>query len=221
MVPPFDLVPSLLGGVAVTVELFAGSVLVAIPGAFAAGLGRLSPVRVVRWIASCYIEFFRGTSALVQLYWAFFALPFIGIQLSAMQAGMLVLGLNAGSYGAEVVRGAIQAIPREQYEAAVALNFTPFQRMTRIILPQASVAMIPPATNLLIELIKNTSLASLITISELTFRGQVLRTSTLRTTEIFGLLLLLYLALAAIVRWAMKTLEKRASSSWSNNGGGS
>jgi polar amino acid transport system permease protein len=128
--------------------------------------------------------------------------------MDAMTAGILVLGLNTGAYGAEVVRGAIHAVPMGQKEAAVALNFSPFQRMRRVIVPQALVAMIPPAGNLLIELLKNTALVSLITLSELTFAAQTLRADTLRTTEIFGLVLLLYFAVALFLTFCMRQLER-------------
>ncbi|MCH4589541.1 ectoine/hydroxyectoine ABC transporter permease subunit EhuC, partial [Achromobacter xylosoxidans] len=187
-----ELVPPLLEGLAVTLEIMAGAVVLAVPLALVAGVGRLSTVRPVRWLASIYVEVFRGTSALVQLFWFYFVLPLFGVQLPAMLVGIVVLALNAGAYGAEVVRGAIRAVPPGQREAGVALNLTRGQIMRRIVVPQAIPAMLPPAGNLLIELLKNTALVSLITITDLTFRGQLLRSETLRTTEIFTLMLLLY-----------------------------
>ncbi|KOQ38467.1 amino acid ABC transporter permease, partial [Achromobacter xylosoxidans] len=186
-----ELVPPLLEGLAVTLEIMAGAVVLAVPLALVAGVGRLSTVRPVRWLASIYVEVFRGTSALVQLFWFYFVLPLFGVQLPAMLVGIVVLALNAGAYGAEVVRGAIRAVPPGQREAGVALNLTRGQIMRRIVVPQAIPAMLPPAGNLLIELLKNTALVSLITITDLTFRGQLLRSETLRTTEIFTLMLLL------------------------------
>ena len=128
-----------------------------------------------------------------------------------MTVGILVLGLNAGAYGSEVVRGAIQAVPREQSEAAMALNLTQRQTLWRIILPQALLPMIPPFGNLLIELLKGTALVSLITLSELTFQGQILRAATLRSGEIFGLILVLYFLLALGISFAMRHLERRIS----------
>lgn len=208
MPPPFDLLPGLFEGLLVTLQLTVGSAAVALFCAFAAGLGRLAPWWIFRWPASAYVETFRGTSALVQLFWFYFVLPFFGIDMNAMTAGILVLGLNTGSYGAEVVRGAILAVPNGQKEAAIALNFSPFQRMRRVIVPQALIAMIPPAGNLLIELLKNTALVSLITLSELTFSAQTLRADTLRTTEIFGLVLLLYFAVALFFTFCMRQMER-------------
>ncbi|ALX84942.1 MULTISPECIES: ectoine/hydroxyectoine ABC transporter permease subunit EhuC [Achromobacter] len=204
-----ELVPPLLEGLAVTLEIMAGAVVLAVPLALAAGVGRLSTLRPVRWLASIYVEVFRGTSALVQLFWFYFVLPLFGVQLPAMLVGIVVLALNAGAYGAEVVRGAIRAVPPGQREAGVALNLTRGQIMRRIVVPQAIPAMLPPAGNLLIELLKNTALVSLITITDLTFRGQLLRSETLRTTEIFTLMLLLYFAVALLITAGVRLLERR------------
>ncbi|WP_116791352.1 ectoine/hydroxyectoine ABC transporter permease subunit EhuC [Achromobacter dolens] len=204
-----ELVPPLLEGLAVTLEIMAGAVVLAVPLALAAGVGRLSTVRPVRWLASIYVEVFRGTSALVQLFWFYFVLPLFGVQLPAMLVGIVVLALNAGAYGAEVVRGAIRAVPPGQREAGVALNLTRGQIMRRIVVPQAIPAMLPPAGNLLIELLKNIALVSLITITDLTFRGQLLRSETLRTTEIFTLMLLLYFAVALLITAGVRLLERR------------
>ena len=204
-----ELVPPLLEGLVVTLEIMAGAVVLAVPLALLSGIGRLSPVRPVRWLASIYVEVFRGTSALVQLFWFYFELPLFGVQLPAMLVGIVVLALNAGAYGAEVVRGAIRAVPPGQREAGVALNLTRAQIMRRIVVPQAIPAMLPPAGNLLIELMKNTALVSLITITDLTFRGQLLRSETLRTTEIFTLMLLLYFAVALLITAGVRMLERR------------
>ncbi|MEN4918774.1 ectoine/hydroxyectoine ABC transporter permease subunit EhuC [Achromobacter spanius] len=204
-----ELVPPLLEGLAVTLQIMAGAVVLAVPLALLSGMGRLSSATPVRWLASVYVEVFRGTSALVQLFWFYFVLPLFGVQLPAMLVGIVVLALNAGAYGAEVVRGAIRAVPPGQREAGVALNLTRGQIMRRIVLPQAVPAMLPPAGNLLIELLKNTALVSLITITDLTFRGQLLRSETLRTTEIFTLMLLMYFAVALLITAGVRLLERR------------
>ena len=204
-----ELVPPLLEGLAVTLEIMAGAVVLAVPLALVAGVGRLSTVRPVRWLASIYVEVFRGTSALVQLFWFYFVLPLFAVQLRAMLVGIVVLAPNAGANRAEVVRGAIRAVPPGQREAGVALNLTRGQIMRRIVVPQAIPAMLPPAGNLLIELLKNTALVSLITITDLTFRGQLLRSETLRTTEIFTLMLLLYFAVALLITAGVRLLERR------------
>ena len=203
-----ELLPALAGGLAITLKLTVAAAMLGLVCALAAGLARLAPIAPLRALAAVYVEVFRGTSALVQLFWFYFVLPLFGVDLSAMTAGILVLGLNAGAYGAEVVRGAILAVPKGQREASIALNLTPAQAMRRIVLPQAIPAMLPPAGNLLIELLKNTALVSLITITDLTFSAQILRAETLRTTEIFTLVLLMYFAAALLITFAVRWLER-------------
>src|SRR5690606_39662667 len=109
--------------------------------AFVAGLGRLSRRWPVRAVTGVYVELFRGTSLVVQLFWLYFALPLLGIRLPAMVAAVLALTLNFGAYGSEVVRGAITAVPRGHTEAAIALNMSPAQRLWRVIPLQASTIM--------------------------------------------------------------------------------
>ncbi|WP_312669649.1 ectoine/hydroxyectoine ABC transporter permease subunit EhuC [Stutzerimonas nitrititolerans] len=206
-----ELLPLMLEGAWVTVQVtFFGSLL-AIAAALIGAFGRLSPIAPLRWLAITYIEVFRGSSLLVQLFWLYFVLPIppFNISLSAFQVAVIGLGLNIGSYGAEVLRGAIRSVHEGQYEACQALNMTAWQRARRIILPQALLAAIPPGTNLLIELLKNTSLVSLITLSDLAFRARQLDQATLMTLEIFGLALLMYFVLAQIINFSMRALERR------------
>lgn len=205
---PLDLVPQLLEGVRVTLRLTIGGALIAVACALAAGTGRTAAWFGWRWLSIGYIELFRGTSVLVQLFWFYFALPRLGVQMSALTAGVLALGLNAGAYGAEIVRGALLGVPRGQIEAAIALGYGPRQIRWRIVFPQAARAMLPPAGNLMIELLKNTALASMITLGDLTYHGQVLRASTLRTAEVFGLILVMYLALAQLIAFGVRRLER-------------
>lgn len=206
----FDLFPSLAKGAALTVEVTVLSALVAFAASFLAGFGRLSRRKSVRALTAVYVEGFRGTSLLVQLFWLYYALPLLGVELPPLAAGVIALGLNHGAYGSEVVRSAVLAVPRGQTEAAIALNMTPWQRMRRVILPQAFVMMIPSFGNLLIELLKGTSLISLITLADLTFQGMVLRTfDASRTFEIFALVLVAYFALAYPLTLGMRGLERR------------
>jgi polar amino acid transport system permease protein len=207
-VMPLDLLPPLLGGLAVSLQITAGAAGVALVMSLVAGLARLAPGAVVRAMAATYIEVFRGTSALVQLFWAFFVLPFLGIDLSPMAAGILVLGLNTGAYGAEAVRGVLRSIPADQWDAAAALSLSRSQTMRWIVLPQAAPVLMGPATNLLIELLKATALVSLISIADLTFVAQTLRADTLRTAEIFTLTLLLYFLAALVVSRGMRRVER-------------
>jgi polar amino acid transport system permease protein len=198
-------------GAWITVQLTVLGCALALTAAFVAGLGRLSRRWAVRAVATAYIEFFRGTSIFVQLFWAFFVLPLLGVPLSPFQAGVLALGLNVGAYGAEVVRGAILAVPREQREACVALNLTQWQRMRHVILPQAFVLMLPTFGNNAIELLKGTAVVSLISISDMTFQAQVVRLQTGNTAVPFLTILVLYFALSWIISTSVRGLERRLS----------
>ncbi|WP_304543272.1 ectoine/hydroxyectoine ABC transporter permease subunit EhuC [Desulforamulus aquiferis] len=208
----FELLPGLLPGVRITLLLTALSASLALIIAFIVGFARLSKYRPVRFLATVFVEFFRGTSLLVQLFWAYFVLPFFGIELTAMQAGVLTLGLHYGAYASEIVRSSILAIPKGQTEAGISLNMTRVQIMQRIILPQAFLRMLPPFGNTFIEMLKGTSLVSLITLSDLMFQGVMIRSTTLRTTETFALVLLLYFIIAIPftlgVRWLERTLVR-------------
>lgn len=206
-----NIISSLLPGLGITLIITVCSAFLALFASFVAGLARLSKHRWLNLPALVYIDLFRGTSALVQLFWAYFALPLLGIELDAMTVGIVVLGLNIGAYGAEVVRGAVQSVPEEQRHAAAALNFTPVQAMRRVILPQAIVAMLPSFGNLSIELLKSTALVSLITLGDLTFKAQMARSETLRSAEVFALVLLIYFLVAQLMNQGVKFLERRMS----------
>lgn len=198
----------LMEGLRITLRLTVAGAALGIACSVLAGLGRRSSVLPWRWLCSVYVELFRGTSTLVQLFWFYFALPFLGIRLNALTAGVLVLGLNMGAYGAEVVRGAIAAVPQGQREAATALSFSPSQILWRIVLPQSILPALPPFGNLLIELLKNSALASMITLSELTFSAQVLRSDTLQTVPIFTAVLAIYFVVAQVIAFGVRRLEQ-------------
>ncbi|MFG2608349.1 ectoine/hydroxyectoine ABC transporter permease subunit EhuC [Streptomyces sp. NPDC048514] len=203
----------LFKGAWVTVQLMVYSAALAAAVAFGIGMARTSRLWIVRFLTGAYVEFFRGTSALVLMFWLFFALPLFGWQLAGLWAGTLALGLSYGAYGSEVVRGALQAVPAAQREAAVALNFTPWQRMRKVLLPQAVPEMMPPFNNLLIELLKGTALASLLSIGELTFEAKLARLSTGESAQVYGSILLMYFVIAFLVTRVMRLLERRAKAS--------
>src|SRR5690606_21692695 len=133
-----------------------------------------------------YIEIFRGTSLLVQIFWIFYVLPLFGLTLDKFIAGFIAVGMDLGAYGAEVVRGAIQAVPKGQHEAARAINMAPWTRMRRIILPQALLIMLPPWGNLLIELLKGTALVALIAVTDLMFEAKQINGTTFLSIQSFG-----------------------------------
>ena len=205
-----EFLPPLLAGAWVTLGLTMAGAALALPLALAAGLARGSGRRALRWPAAVYVELFRGTSLLVQLFWLYFVLPGFGVTLSAFAAGVLGIGLNYGAYGSEVVRGALAAVPVAQREAAASLGLGPLAAFLRVTLPQAAAAMVRPGGNLLVQMLKATSLVSLIAIDELTFTAYRLNQLTLRTAEIFGLVLALYWLMAAVISAGTDALDARA-----------
>ncbi|SDB17433.1 ectoine/hydroxyectoine ABC transporter permease subunit EhuC [Bauldia litoralis] len=199
----------ILQGALVTIELTLLGCALALVMAFVAGLGRLSQHWYLRWLATTYIEFFRGTSIFVQLFWAYFVLPLLGLPITPLQAAILALGLNVGAYGAEVVRGAVRSIGREQYEACIACNLSRFQTMRYVILPQAFVIMLPTFGNNAIELLKGTAVVSLISLADMTFQAQVVRAQTGSTAVPFITILILYFLMASAIAWVVRRLENR------------
>lgn len=207
-----ELLPQLLRGASITVQVTFYSALLTFFIAFIAGLSRLSKNYLVRKATGVYVEIFRGTSLLVQLFWIYFVLPFFGLELSALAAGVIALGMNYGAYASEIVRGSVLAIPKAQTEATIALNMSRWQRMRRIIIPQAFKLMLPGFGNISIELLKGTSLVYFINLADLTNQSMLIRnTNNGQTFEIFTLLLIVYFVLALPLILTARWLERRSS----------
>ncbi|WP_405817040.1 ectoine/hydroxyectoine ABC transporter permease subunit EhuC [Streptomyces sp. NBC_01390] len=199
-----------LKGVWVTLQLLLFSALLGGVVAFTVGIARTHRLRSVRFLAGCYTEVFRGTSALVMIFWVYFVLPpAFGWQLVPMWAGTLALGLTYGAYGTEIVRGALNAVDPAQREGGIALGFTPWQRMRLILLPQAVPEMIPSFGNLLIELLKGTALVSVMGMGDLAFSGNLVRLALQESAEIYTYILLIYFVIAFLLTRLMRGLEKR------------
>lgn len=199
----------ILEGALVTLQLTVMGSALALVMAFVAGLGKLSRFVAVRALATAYIEFFRGTSIFVQLFFAYFVLPLAGFSLTPLMAGVLALGLNVGAYAAEVVRGAVKAIGRDQREACIALNLSTYQRMRHVVIPQALPLMLPTFGNNAIELLKGTAVVSLISLTDMTFQAQIVRSQTGNTLIPFATILVLYFLMASAISFAMRWLERR------------
>ena len=195
----------LLKGAIVTLEITVLAELLVLVLSFVIALMRLSPWRVVRWIATLYVEVLRGISALVLLFYLFFILPLFGISLSPMTTGVIGLGLTFSAYGSEIVRSALINVSQGQRDALRALDFGPAIALRRIILPQALPVMLPPLGNQLVELLKTTSLVSLITLTDLTFSGAQLITTLGQQTLIWCLVLVGYFLMA----WPLTLLVRR------------
>lgn len=202
--------PDIVDGVWLTLTLTIGGAALALIIAVTLGLLARQPNKYIRGSARVVIEFFRGTSLVVQLFWFFFVLPQLGVTLPAVFVGILALGLNYGAYAAEVVRGSINSVPSGQWEATTALSMSASHRMRRIIFPQAWALMIPSLTNLLIHLLKGTAIVGFITLNDLTYYANLLRQDT-NTFFALGLVALVgYFVIAYILTLIMNVLEVRA-----------
>ena len=195
----FEFGPRLLDGTLVTAIQFLISAVLTTFIALTVGLMKLSSNIAVRSTAIAYIEIFRGTSLLVQIYWIFFVLPLFGITLDKFHAGFVAVGLNLGAYGAELVRGGIQSVPIGQWEAAYSLSMSSPKRMWRIILPQAVYNLLPAWGNLMIELLKATALVSLISVADLMFQAKQINGYTYLSAQVFGTALIIYYIMARLV----------------------
>lgn len=199
--------PYILRGIGVTVEISLLGLAVSFPAAFILGFCRNSRQWYLRRPAAFIVEFFRGTSALVQLFWAYYALPLLHVHLASMTAAVLVLGLNEGSYTSEIVRGGLNSIPRGQVDAAVAVGFSPWHRFTRVVLPQALPLMAPGFGNTVVTMVKFTSLVSLVTIPDLAFRAQSVEASINQPTAIYSAVLVAYFVITFAFACLMRLLE--------------
>jgi polar amino acid transport system permease protein len=204
-------VPNLVRGLQLTLlATILGSLLMGVV-ALVLGLMARSHKLLVRGFARTIIEFFRGTSLLVQLFWFFYALPLLGLILDPLLAGVLALGFNYGAYGAEVVRGSINAVPATQWEAATALNLSPWRRMRRVIWPQAVALMIPAFNNLFIQLLKSTPLLYSITLLDLMNYGDAFRLNGGDAGLIYVVLLLIYFVMTYAFTFLFTVAEVRAN----------
>ncbi|MFB8121688.1 ectoine/hydroxyectoine ABC transporter permease subunit EhuC [Streptomyces bacillaris] len=203
--------PQVRSGLWVTLQATVLGALLALVLAFALGLAAGSRLLLVRGVSRVVVEFFRGTSLYIQLFWLYYAMPLLtGYELTPVICGVVAFGLNFGAYGAEVVRGAVNSVPRAQYEAAIALNLSPSRRLWKVILPQAWVQMIPSFTNLLIQLLKATPLLWLISAADLMTVIQTLRDRTGETLTAYLTLLAAYFVLAYALTMLMNLLERSA-----------
>ncbi|MEV7274858.1 ectoine/hydroxyectoine ABC transporter permease subunit EhuC [Streptomyces bacillaris] len=206
-----DEFPQVRSGLWVTLQATVLGALLALVLAFALGLAAGSRLLLLRGVSRVVVEFFRGTSLYIQLFWLYYAMPLVtGYELTPVICGVVAFGLNFGAYGAEVVRGAVNSVPRAQYEAASALNLSPSRRLWKVILPQAWVQMIPSFTNLLIQLLKATPLLWLISAADLMTVIQTLRDRTGETLTAYLTLLAAYFVLAYALTMLMNLLERSA-----------
>ena len=210
----FDLIatsfPLLLLGAGITIKITAMSVALGIFIGLFVGIARICRVRPLRWIAAVYVDFFRGTPLLVQIFLFYFAVPVIaGQRIDPYVAAVGSCGINSGAYIAEIVRAGIQSIDDGQMEAGRSLGMTWTQTMRYIIVPQAMKRVIPPLGNEFIALLKDSSLVSVIGFEELTRRGQLIIAKTYASLEIWFSVAIIYLIMTLTISRLVAFLEKR------------
>jgi polar amino acid transport system permease protein len=201
---------TLLAGAQVTVTVTGLAVAWGTIAAVLLGILSRSTSRLVRGVVRIYVEILRGVSAIILLLWVYYALPLLGVELSALQAAVLALGLNLSAYGSEIVRGSLDAVPRGQREAAVAVHLSDRQQLWSVVLPQAARTMLPPYGNLVIEIMKSSALVSLISLSDLTREAQNMRQlRAADSVDLFVAVLVIYFAISLGITAVVRLLERR------------
>jgi His/Glu/Gln/Arg/opine family amino acid ABC transporter permease subunit len=201
--------PMLWGAIKGTLPLTAISFAAGLLIALGVALARMSPSRLLSLPARFYISLIRGTPLLVQLYIIFFGLPQAGITLDGFTAACLALSLNVGGYAAEIIRASILSVPRGQLEAATTIGMEPWQAMRRIVLPQAARIAVPPLSNTLLSLVKDTSLVSVVLVTELFREAQVAAAFSLEYLPLYTLAALYYWVICFALSLGQGALEKR------------
>ncbi len=199
----------LLPGIRVTIPLTILAFILATVIALALALVQVAKVPVLSQIARIYIWIFRGTPLLVQLFIIFFGLPSLGVRLEAFPAAVIAFGMNLGAYNAETIRAAILGVPEGQFEAAALVGLTWWQTMIRVVLPQAFTIAFPPLFSSLIGLVKDTSLASAITVIELFTTAQQIAARTYQPFALYCEAGVIYLLFCTVLTWLQSWLEKK------------
>lgn len=208
----WNALPALLAGAWITIQLTAASVLFGSLGGIAVGVARLSKFWPLRVLARAYIEFFRGTPLIVQLFIIYFGIPSLfggEISINSWTAAILGLSLNSTAYLAEIVRAGIQSVEVGQKEAAESLGLDGRQTLFNVIFPQALRRMIPPLGNEFVVLLKDTSLVAFIGYQELLRQGKLILARNFRVFEIYIAIALIYLAMTLLSSWCFGRLERK------------
>jgi His/Glu/Gln/Arg/opine family amino acid ABC transporter permease subunit len=201
---------TLMGGWPETVTVAVGALLFALVFGLVIALLRISRARILRALAIAYIEFFRGTPALVQLFVIYFGLPDIGLEPTPFQAAIIGLGLNGAAYLSEIYRAGIQSIHQGQMEAALSLGMTPVSAMRSIVLPQALRTMLPPITSFAIVLLKDTAIVFAVGVVEIMALARNLVTETLQSAAVYLIAGALYLCVTIpMARLALRLERQR------------
>ena len=202
-------IPILLEGCVVTLQISFFALLLGMIFGIAGALCRISSNRALNTLAFMYVWVIRGTPVMVQLFILYFGLPQLGIKLPSMVAGVLGLAINTGAYITEIIRAGIQAVDKGQMEAALSVGMSFRQAMVRIIGPQATKICIPPLVNQFIMTLKNSSIASLVTITELFRTGEQIIYTTFRSFEVYVAVAVLYLIMNSVFMVIADRLERK------------
>jgi cystine transport system permease protein len=201
--------PVMLQGAGYTVVFALASMLGGLALGFPTAIMRMSPWAIVRWPAALYVSLMRGTPLLVQIFVIYYGLPSIGIELSPVTAGVLALSLNSGAFLSESLRGAIQSISPGQWRASYSLGLSYWQTLQHVVLPQALRVAAPSMSNTLISLIKDTSLVSVITMTELMLATKEVIATTFRPLPLYIAAALLYWCMSLLFEALQRALERR------------
>ncbi|MGE6376124.1 amino acid ABC transporter permease [Peribacillus muralis] len=188
------------------ISMFFGSIIAVI-----VAVARLKGNKFIRWIARAYVSIIRGTPTLVQIIIVYYGLADYGLNLQPLTAAYIALSISIGAYLSETLRGAIQSIPKGQYEAAYASGMSPYQTMRRIVFPQAIRVAIPPAGNTFIGMLKETSLVSVITVTELLRSAQLLIAQYYVYMPFYLAIALMYWIMSTGFSFVLERMEKRLS----------
>ena len=203
--------PLLLGAISGTIPLTLFSFVIGLAIALVVALARLSSVKVVSWLAGAYISLIRGTPLLVQLFIIFYAMPSLGIVIDPFPSAIIAFSLNVGGYAAEAIRGSILAIPKGQWEAASTIGMGYTLTLRRVVLPQAMRVAVPPLSNTFISLVKDTSLASSIMVTELLRRAQEIAAPSYEFLALYSLAAVIYWVICSVLSVLQQRLEVRLS----------
>ena len=201
--------PLLQGGLTGTIPLALASFAIGLVLALLVALLRLSPNPVLSWIGRAYVSVIRGTPLLVQLFVIFYGMPSVGILLDPWPSAIIAFSLNVGGYAAEVVRAAILSVPKGQWEAGWTVGMSPARSLQRIILPQAARVSVPPLSNTFISLVKDTSLASLILVTEMFRKAQEIAAFSNEFLTIYVEAAFIYWLFCTVLSSGQNALEKR------------
>lgn len=205
-----EFLPILMSGVALTIIVTIGSLLLSTLLGLIWALMRVSGIGVVTGFSAGLINVIRGIPIIVLLFYLYFVMPEFGVTLTALQAAILGLGIAYSAYQAENFRAGIEAIDKGQIEAAQAIGMSWWQTMRRVVLPQAVKIVLPPYGNVMIMMLKDSSQASTITVAELALQGKLIASSTFKNTSVFTLVALMYLTMSIPLILLVRHFEKRA-----------